>query len=103
MHENERLARIDELARYELWCQAHPTDSYMQYLRERSTELDKLRDPGSIGKGRSKKLHLTRSSLLELLTTMKQLGYANEKVAMFHIDIIVYRMEAIWKGTKKRK
>lgn len=103
MHEAERLARLDELTSFEIWCQSHEPAQYMQYLTTRSQQLNALRDPAGIGKGRAKKLHATRGSLLELLNTMKEIGYGNEGLAMFHIDIIVYRMEAIWKGIKKQK
>lgn len=102
MPESERLVRLDELAKYEVWCQSHPPGLYMQYLRERSTELNALANPGDIGKGAAKRIHLTRSSLIELLTTMQHIGYGNENLAKFHIDIIVYRIAAIWKGTKRR-
>lgn len=102
MQENERLARLDELTRYEIWCQSNNPSEYMQYLRERSMYLNTLGDPKSIGKGRAKKIHATRASLIELLQTMREVGYGNEGVAKFHIDIIVYRMEAIWKGVKKK-
>lgn len=102
MHEAERLARLDELTRYEIWCQSHQPAQYMQYLHERSTALNALADRSKMGKGRTKKLHATRASLIELLQTMREVGYGNENLAMFHIDIIVYRMEAIWKGVKKK-
>lgn len=102
MQENERLSRLDELTRYEIWCQSHSPSQYMQYLRERSTALNALADPKNIGKGRAKKIHATRASLIELLQTMREVGYGNEDLAKFHIDIIVYRMEAIWKGVKKK-
>lgn len=103
MQENERLGRLDELTQYEIWCQSHSPSEYMQYLRGRSTVLNDLVDHASMGKGRAKKIHATRASLIELLHTMRETGYGNEDLAKFHIDIIVYRLEAIWKGVKKKK
>lgn len=102
MQEIERLGRLDELILFEMWCKSHNPAQYMQYLGERSAELNTLRDFDAVTRGRAKKLHATRSSLIELLQTMKEIGYANEELAKFHIDIIVYRLEAIWKGIKKK-
>ncbi len=102
MQENERLSRLDELAQYEIWCQKNDPENYMQYLRERSLALSALADHNSMGKGRAKKIHATRASLIELLATLQNIGYSNQDLAKFHIDIIVYRVEAIWKSVKKK-
>jgi hypothetical protein len=99
MPESERLARLDELAAYEIWCQSHDPAQYMDYLAYRSKQLNDSRAKG-LGRGRLRKINLTRASLLDLLTTMKRIGYGNQNMAQLEIDIIVYRMEAIWKGVK---
>lgn len=101
MPESERLARIDQVARFEIWCQTHNPAQYMQYLSEESARLNALADPSAITTSDKAKIHLTRGSLLELLNTMKEVGYTNEGLAMFHIDIIVYRIQAIWRAEKK--